>query len=221
MDLAKPALDVGMYTNDINLQLTFWQQGLNVPFAELLPLGAGLQQHRHSIGESVLKINHSREPIPRGAPTGLSALTLYRADQTTAETLNDPDGNVVTLAPLENEMNLTLHLTVNDLDAQRHFYGSVLGLPRQAENVFRAGTSAIELSQGIVTPFDRTGIGYRYMTLQVYDVLAAHKQVVKAGGGEGMPPTKLGDVAHIAFVLDPDGNWIELSQRKSIVGSLD
>jgi hypothetical protein len=31
----------------------------------------------------------------------------------------------------------------------------------------------------------------------------------------------LGDVAYISFVRDPDGNWIEISQRKSITGSLD
>jgi lactoylglutathione lyase len=32
---------------------------------------------------------------------------------------------------------------------------------------------------------------------------------------------RLGDVASISFVRDPDGNWIEVSQRKSITGSLD
>jgi lactoylglutathione lyase len=36
-----------------------------------------------------------------------------------------------------------------------------------------------------------------------------------------MAPVKLGDVAHISFVRDPDGNWIEISQRKSITGTLD
>ena len=36
-----------------------------------------------------------------------------------------------------------------------------------------------------------------------------------------MAPVRLGDVAYISFVRDPDGNWIEISQRKSITGSLD
>ncbi|HBK11323.1 MAG TPA: VOC family protein, partial [Gammaproteobacteria bacterium] len=40
------------------------------------------------------------------------------------------------------------------------------------------------------------------------------------GGAEGMAPVRLGDVAYISFVRDPDGNWIEISQRKSITGSL-
>ena len=42
-----------------------------------------------------------------------------------------------------------------------------------------------------------------------------------AGGREGMAPVRLGDVAYISFVCDTDGNWIEISQRKSITGSLE
>jgi lactoylglutathione lyase len=30
----------------------------------------------------------------------------------------------------------------------------------------------------------------------------------------------LGDTARISMIRDPDGNWIELSQRASIVGSI-
>ena len=33
-------------------------------------------------------------------------------------------------------------------------------------------------------------------------------------------PVTLGDVARISMILDPDGNWIELSRRASVVGSL-
>ncbi|MEZ5595911.1 MAG: hypothetical protein R3E84_05890 [Pseudomonadales bacterium] len=78
------------------------------------------------------------------------------------------------------------------------------------------------ITEGVATldPL-QLGKGYRYMTLQIFDVLAAHAQVLASGGREGSPPRKLGDVAHISFVRDPDGNWIELSQRKSIVGTLD
>jgi lactoylglutathione lyase len=36
-----------------------------------------------------------------------------------------------------------------------------------------------------------------------------------------MPPTTLGTTARISMVRDPDGNWIELSQRASIVGTLE
>ena len=61
MQLVKPALDVGLYTNDLDPMLTFWQQQAGLSFSELLR-GGGIHQHRHAIGDSVLKINHSRTP---------------------------------------------------------------------------------------------------------------------------------------------------------------
>jgi lactoylglutathione lyase len=45
--------------------------------------------------------------------------------------------------------------------------------------------------------------------------------VLAAGGREALAPLTLGTTARISMVRDPDGNWIELSQRASIVGSLD
>jgi lactoylglutathione lyase len=65
------------------------------------------------------------------------------------------------------------------------------------------------------------GIGYRYLTIQVFDVVGEHAAILSRGGKEGSAPVRLGDVAYISFVRDPDGNWIEISQRKSITGSLD
>jgi lactoylglutathione lyase len=35
-----------------------------------------------------------------------------------------------------------------------------------------------------------------------------------------MAPITLGETARISFIRDPDGNWIELSQRASLVGPL-
>ena len=62
--------------------------------------------------------------------------------------------------------------------------------------------------------------GYRYLTIQVHDCDAMHAAVLAAGGREGSPPRTLGAVARISFVRDPDGNWIELSQRASLVGAI-
>jgi hypothetical protein len=33
-------------------------------------------------------------------------------------------------------------------------------------------------------------------------------------------PFTLGSTARISFVADPDGNWIEISQRASLTGDL-
>lgn len=50
---------------------------------------------------------------------------------------------------------------------------------------------------------------------------AEHAAVVAAGGQEALAPVTLGTTARISLVRDPDGNFIELSQRASIVGALD
>jgi predicted enzyme related to lactoylglutathione lyase len=62
--------------------------------------------------------------------------------------------------------------------------------------------------------------GFRYITVQVLDVDAVHAGVLARGGMEGHSPMTLGKVARISFVRDPDGNWIELSQRASLTGDL-
>ena len=65
------------------------------------------------------------------------------------------------------------------------------------------------------------GKGYRYITFQVFKCDQEHARILKLGGREAMPPTTLGTTARISMVRDPDGNWIEISQRASITGSLD
>ncbi|MEM7100728.1 MAG: VOC family protein [Pseudomonadota bacterium] len=220
LNLAKPALDVGLYTNQLDQMLSFWQNDAAVPFDHLLKLGGGVHQHRHQIGDSVLKINNHREPIAQGEPTGLSQLTIYQPDRDHPSTLADPDGNQLVLAPADGTHNLKLSLTVNDLDAHHQFYADILGLPEHSTHTYTIGASLLELTPGRRSAFQREGIGLRYMTVQVFDVVAEHSRILAAGGTEGMAPVRLGDVAYISFVCDPDGNWIEISQRKSITGSL-
>lgn len=220
--LAKAALDVGLFTNRSQALLPFWQRDVGVPFSELLPLGGGLAQHRHAIGESVLKINDSRAPLPDAPPSGIRELLLARPGIASPTLLEDPDGNRVTLVPPGAFDQLRVALTVSDLAAHRHFYGDVLGLPAQDADTFLCGSSQIRLSHGAATADpEQVGTGYRYLTIQVFDVRERHEAILAAGGREGRAPMKIGDVAHISFVRDPDGNWIEISQRKSITGSLD
>ena len=63
-----------------------------------------------------------------------------------------------------------------------------------------------------------TGPGYRYFTVQVFEVDREHAGILARGGAEGRAPLTLGKVARISFVRDPDGNWIEISQRASLTG---
>jgi lactoylglutathione lyase len=66
----------------------------------------------------------------------------------------------------------------------------------------------------------RQGTGWRYITFQVFKVDEVPARTLAAGAKEDLAPTTLGDVARISMILDPDGNWIEFSQRASIVGTL-
>lgn len=62
--------------------------------------------------------------------------------------------------------------------------------------------------------------GFRYLTVQVWDCDAEHAALLALGAEEGRPPATLGTTARISFIRDPDGNWIEVSQRASLTGDL-
>jgi len=118
-----------------------------------------------------------------------------------------------------------IRVAVRDLDAHRRFYGGSLGLteePHVAGASFRAGETLIILEQDRSVSIDAgvRGKGWRYITFQVFKVDDAHAGVLASGGREAVAPVTLGTTARISMVLDPDGNWIELSQRASIVGAL-
>ena len=221
MKLAKPALDVGLYTNQLDSSLAFWQDQVGLTYSEMLPLGGGARQHRHAIGDSVLKVNHSRHALETG-DSGLSKLSIYSAVVEEPAQLLDPDGNDIDLCPMTAQCpNLSLTLAVTDLARSQEFYARTLGLAQDAEGGFRVGSSQILLTQGnSLGVIPQKALGLRYMTLQIFDVVAEHAHVINNGGSECMAPVRLGEVAFISFVRDPDGNWIELSQRKSITGSL-
>jgi len=225
LELAKPAVDVGLFTNDREEMLRFWQQEAGVAFSELLPLGGGVQQLRHAIGDSVLKINHCRDRLPEAPPSGIRRLNIAVPGRSAISELQDPDGNALRQVPPGQEgiSQLAVDIAVSNLEAHRHFYGEVLGLPGVDIAAFACGASLLRLYEAddVARDPEQRARGYRYLTVQVYDVRSVHARVLERGGREGRAPLRLGDVAHISFVRDPDGNWIEISQRKSITGSLD
>lgn len=225
MNLAKPAIDVGLFTNRREELLSFWQDEVGLPFDETLPVGAGVHQHRHRIGPSILKINHCRDPLDASPASGYRALRIATPNVSAPQTLLDPDGNHVTLIPegLDQVNQIELTVATRSTDAHARFYEQVLGLERIDPARFRCGQSILALTTDSSARADPTmrATGYRYITIQVYDVVAEHRRILERGGREGRAPVRLGDVAYISFVLDPDGNWIEVSQRKSLTGSLD
>ncbi len=224
MKLAKPAIDVGLYTNQREAMLEFWQMRAGVAFDELLPLGKGVHQLRHRIGDSILKINHPREPAAAAPRSGYRCLSIARAGLTEPQMLTDPDGNSVRLVPpgFDDITQLDIEVAVRNLPASTSFYRDALKLPELSPRRFLCGQSIVSLREDITASFDpvMNAPGFRYLTVQVFDVVNEHAGILTRGGREGRAPVRLGEVAYISFVRDPDGNWIEISQRKSITGSL-
>ena len=225
MRIAKAAIDVGLHTTNKDAMLAFWQREIGLPFHETLPVGRGVHQLRHGIGESVLKINHNRDALAADAADRIPTPDDRAARRDFAARVGDPDGNRVTLVPPGHDR----HRTAADADRRarpRRPSRLLRAHPRSGpkpDGRFRCGVSLLSLVHDAHATGDAQmrGIGYRYLTIQVFDVVGEHREILARGGQEGSAPVRLGDVAYISFVRDPDGNWIEISQRKSITGSLD
>src|SRR5580692_4442792 len=99
MKLAKQHLDVGLFSTRRDEQLAFWQQTVGLPYDHMGKVGGGVQQHRHHMNGSILKMNHARDPLPALAASGIVGLEIARAGLTAAQDLADPDGNKVRLVP--------------------------------------------------------------------------------------------------------------------------
>jgi lactoylglutathione lyase len=228
MNLAKQHLDIGLYVRDTEAALAFWQQSVGAVFDHTLVIRRGVRQHRHDLFGSVLKINNSREPLAENPPTGYRELLVARSGIAEPAPLRDPEGNRVAIVPpgYLGVGKIGMRLAVRNLSAHRNFYGNALGLAEEsiegAGAAFRAGDSIILLDESDDAPSDAAidGYGWRYITFQIHKVDEEHAYALAHGAHEGMAPMTLGETARISMIRDPDGNWIELSQRASIVGSI-
>jgi lactoylglutathione lyase len=224
MELAKQHIDVGLFTDDVEPMLAWWRDVAGLAFEEMLPMGGGLRQHRHAMNGSVLKINASKDALPEELAAGYRELLIAREGIGEAQELRDPEGNLVTLVPrgAEGVEGIAVKLGVRDLQAAERFYGEAMQFERVGEHRFRCGDSLLVLEEdaGAAQVGRMTGRGYRYITVQVRDVDAEHRGIIERGGTEGRPPITLGTTARVSFVRDPDGNWIEISQRASLTGPL-
>ncbi|HEX4293058.1 MAG TPA: VOC family protein [Rhizomicrobium sp.] len=228
MNLAKPRVDVGLNTNRLEEMLAFWQSEMKVPFDHVLPIRKGQKQHRHDLFGSVLKINHFADDLPGTAPAGYAEVLIARPGVTDIRVFKDPEGTLVSLVPpgALGIGQIGIKLKVRDLERHRGFYADALGLaeiPHARGAAFRAGETAILLEETDDAPYDAQfqGPGFRYITFQVFKCDEEHARILEHGGREALAPTTLGTTARISMVRDPDGNWIEISQRASITGSLE
>ena len=224
MKLAKDYIDVGYQTNHLEPMMRFWQGEVGLPYEELLKVGGGTHQHRHSLRSSVFKLNSVRDPLPTDNPTGYRHLYIATPGLAEPRPLVDPDGNRVTLVP-EGYRGIThigIGMTVSSIDAFTRYYRDVLQIEQLDDRVFRWATTLFLLDEdpGLTPATDMRGTGFRYITVQVWKVDTEHQAYLDRGGVEGRPPVTLGTTARISFIKDPDDNWIEVSQRASLTGDL-
>jgi catechol 2,3-dioxygenase-like lactoylglutathione lyase family enzyme len=227
MQLAKNVIDVGLSTNNLEPMLQFWQQQVGLRFDHVLPIRRGQKQYRHDALGSVIKLNHHMEPLPEAAPSGYRELMIAREGLQQPRRMVDPDGNRVQLVPPGHDgiTQLAVLTAVRSLSEHRKFYRDILGFAEQSWSgglAFCLGDSLLLFEEDGAATLDpvRQAAGWRYITLQVADIDAVHGELRSKDVREGLAPITLGDVARISMILDPDGNWIELSRRASVVGSL-
>jgi len=222
MNLAKPHLDVGLFSTQRDAQLAFWQQTVGLPYDHMGKVGGGVQQHRHHMNGSILKMNHSRDPLPAAPPSGIIGLEIAREGLAAPRPMADPDGNRVSLVPkgANDVAGIAVLLRVNDPAAHDRFWTEAMQFERAGEDRYRCGDSLIVIAErGEVERSPQwRGPGYRYTTVQVWDCLTEYAGILARGGTSGGEPRILGETVRYAFVCDPDGNHIEISQRASLTG---
>ena len=219
--LVKPALDVGLYTNRAAEMRAFYEGELGLGYNHLLKAGRGVHQHRLDLDSNgaVLKLNDARDPLP-DAPTGYVGLAVVGAQ---ARSLHDPDGlPVAVVAALPADAQVRVTIASRDVEAHRRWFADGLGASPVADNQYMLGSTLIAVQPVADQPDTDTMFarGFRYLTVQVADVVAEHRRLVDMGFASATEPIRLGDVAAISFVRDPGGNWLEISQRASLTGDL-
>ncbi len=226
MDLAKQHIDIGLYTNQREEQLAFWQGEIGLEFDHVGKLGGGVHQLRHHMNGSILKINHSRNPLPDLPPSGYRRLLIAKPDLTEVRSLTDPDGNAVDLVPMgyKGVVGIGIEIAVSDLAAAKAYWAGALQFETGDNNTVIAGDTVLFLIQDDSvkpTPDDKNAPGYRYTTVQIHKCDAEHAGILARGGREGGPPRTIGTTTRYSFVRDPDGNWLEVSQRAQLTGTLE
>lgn len=76
MELNRPQVDVGLFTNRINEMRAFYGETLGLQFESELAVGGGFKQHRFIANGSIIKLMDSRDPLPRRHPGGYETLMI-------------------------------------------------------------------------------------------------------------------------------------------------
>jgi hypothetical protein len=214
VQLAKDCLDVGLYTDRYEDLRRFYVDDVGLPYEELLKAGRGIHQHRVGLRGSVLKLNSSREPLV-DAPTNFVQLDIASDEE---RDVTDPDGTRVRLTP--DVAAIGVHWASSDPDRLAELLRGGFDAVEEDDGSWSVGTTRLVLEAGGTTVGPMRSRGFRYLTVQVWDVRTDHARLLELGWTEATPPVKLGETAFISFVADPDGAPVEISQRASLTGPL-
>jgi predicted enzyme related to lactoylglutathione lyase len=229
VELKKPQVDVGIFTSQLEPMQAFYGEKLGLEFESVLPVGGGFRQYRYLCNGSVIKLMHSREPLRSRRPGGYETLMIATPKMAVAEALPDPDDNTIELVPpgRDDVTQLEIRIGVRDVDAFGKFYTSAFGAVDIGNNRYKIGETIFGVYHepairsprmaAFANPLEVVNamaeLGIQYVTLQVRNCDAAFSALTAAGAAAAVEPSTFGTVARISFVRDPDGNFIELSQR--------
>ncbi len=103
MLFARAGFELGLFSNQREAQLDFWQHAVGLTYDHSGKLRGGIQQHRHQLADAVLRMNHARDRLQAAPSSGYHALQIVTREITAATRLTDPEGNRVTLLPAREE----------------------------------------------------------------------------------------------------------------------
>ena len=172
---------------------------------------------------------HSREPLRPRRPGGYETLMIATSKMTDGEALPDPDDNTIELVPpgRDEVTQIEIRVGVKDVNVFGQFYTNAFGAIDIGQGRYKIGETIFgiyhepEIHRPNIISFANplevvnamAELGIQYVTLQVHNCDAAFNALTAAGAAVAVKPSTFGNVARIAFVRDPDGNFIELSQR--------
>jgi lactoylglutathione lyase len=203
LDLVKQHLDIGLYTNNREEMLEFWQQDVGLEFDHIGKLGGGVHQVRHFLGRGeasgpmgpILKINHDRDALGESCPSGYRELIIAREGISEPRSMTDPDGNRLQLvAPGTFGIKTTgVRMSVRDVASFHDFHGRVLGLPPATDagpNAYRYGETVVifEADPSANPSSVKRAKGFRYITAQIRKADLEYETILSKGGAAEWNP---------------------------------
>ena len=123
LKITKPAIDIGIVTNNLDAMLAFYRDTLGLAFEATIPMPGGGVMNRFKVGDSVIKIIETEpRPAAAAAPGGIRGANGYRYWTITVSNLDTclakiaADGHKVVVPAKEIRPGVTIAI-VADPDA--------------------------------------------------------------------------------------------------------